>query len=117
MARHWNWDFEDEPAERKAPRRPPAPEGPAAPAPAPAPSPPGGRAGGLPPARQAQIRRRRVGAVVVALVVLIALVALLAGSHGKSRAEKRLAGAAHAQHKPLTRPESDQNATVARVLA
>jgi peptidoglycan/xylan/chitin deacetylase (PgdA/CDA1 family) len=53
----------------------------------------------------------------VALVVLIALVALLAGPHGKSRAEKRLAGAVHAQHKPLTRPESDQNAAVARVLA
>jgi peptidoglycan/xylan/chitin deacetylase (PgdA/CDA1 family) len=65
----------------------------------------------------AQIRRRRVGAVVLALAVLIALVALLAGSHGKSQAERRLSGAAHAQRKPLTGPENNQNATVASVLA
>jgi peptidoglycan/xylan/chitin deacetylase (PgdA/CDA1 family) len=110
MARHWNWDFEDEPAERKVPRRPPQPE-------RPPPAPPAPSASAAPPARSAQIRRRRVAAVVIALAVLIALVAALSSSHGKSAAEKRLAGAAHAQRKPLTTPESDQNAAVAKVLA
>src|SRR4051794_21571384 len=99
MARHWNWDFEDEPAARKAGQQPPRPERPpAAPLAAPTgpPEPPARRPGGLPPGRQAQIRRRRVGAVVIALAVLIAVVALLAGSHGKSRAETRLSGVAKA---------------------
>jgi peptidoglycan-N-acetylglucosamine deacetylase len=114
MARHWNWDFEDEPGERAVPRRPRRPPPPSAPAPPPRQAP---AAGGAPPARLAQIRRRRVAAVIVALAVLIALVAVLAGSSGKSAAQRRLATAAHAQKRPLTEPENDQNKAVASVLA
>jgi peptidoglycan-N-acetylglucosamine deacetylase len=115
MARHWNWDFEDDdPAERQAPRKPAPPQ--RAPRP---PAPPAPPPGGRPPSREAQIRRRRIVAVVVALAVIIGLVAVLASASHKSQSasERRLAKAAKIERKPLTAPEHDQNAAVASVLA
>src|SRR5690349_17878843 len=102
MARHWNWDFEDEPAKREAPRKA---EGPPARAPRP-PAPPAQPPGGPPPGRAAQIRRRRIVAVAVALAVIIGLVAVLASASHKSQspAQRRLANASKAERRPLTAP-------------
>jgi len=108
MRPHWNWDFEDE----HAPRRPhvhlPRPRRPS---------------GGLPESeRVVQIRRRRLGAGLLALAVVIVLVAALSATHhqGSTAATSARADMAHAQHARAhqpSQPENDEHAAVSSVLA
>ncbi len=113
MAPRWSWDFEDEPKPRKpAPARQPA-GGAAEPS---GPAPAAGPAGAA--ARVVQVRRRRAGALVAALVLVVVIVAVASGSHGShpsagGTAHPRL----HAVAKPVTDPENDELGAVRSVLA
>jgi peptidoglycan/xylan/chitin deacetylase (PgdA/CDA1 family) len=109
MSRRWNWDFEDEhgggKAAPSAPRRPPPPSAPPPSAPSP---------------REAQVRRRRVGAGValVALIALLAIVLSSSGGHARaSTTSARGPAASRAPKAPETDNSQDGRAAVASVLA
>jgi peptidoglycan-N-acetylglucosamine deacetylase len=114
MRRGWHWDFEDE--ERPTRLAPPAPST-AAPAP-PAKAPPG-----VPDWR---VRRRRVGAALVAMIVLAGIVAALSASASHHRSASpaarahasaaRTAAGASARSSGPADPPND-NRAVASVLA
>ncbi len=113
MAPRWNWDFEEEQAARRA--RPPEPA-PGAASREPRPAPVRGPA----TARVRQLRRRRLGAGLVAALVIAAIALALSGSHHRSAAASAradVAGAGRARAHAPSKPEHDQNAAVAAVLA
>jgi peptidoglycan/xylan/chitin deacetylase (PgdA/CDA1 family) len=113
MRRIWNWDFEDERGRRRSPAR-------KAPRPLAAPSLPRSPLQRVSRARLVQVRRRRGGAVLVALLGLVLIGVLLSSSGGRQHASaatgaSTLGGRAHA---PLpTDPEKDQLGAVASTLA
>ncbi len=109
MSRRWRWDFEDEQRPRPdAGAQPPVPP----PVPPPAPSAAG-------PGRDVVYRRRRAGAIAVALVIGALLIAALTSSrHGRGTSSARAQTPAHANvpARPSD-PEQDGRKAVSSVLA
>jgi peptidoglycan/xylan/chitin deacetylase (PgdA/CDA1 family) len=105
MGRRWNWDFEDERGRIPSTRL----------------LRPRDSLTALSPERVMQIRRRRLGAGVLALVLLGVSIAAIAGSGGQSSARSAAranpAAAARVRSHQASEPENDQNAAVSSTLA
>jgi peptidoglycan/xylan/chitin deacetylase (PgdA/CDA1 family) len=110
MPRRWNWDFEDE--QRGRPRVPPRAPVPSAQPASPQP------AGSQERPAAAQLRRRRVGAVLGLGVLVVVLVVAISGSHeGRTASPGASAKEPVARTHPPSEPESDERAAVRSVLA